>query len=171
MAHFVTCNGCGESVDASLFMCPKCGSSTPSTPRWFRSSEFKFAGTLLLVLFLVSWLSNSSGINPSKARTTRRPAHAKTGELALLRVSGSVEIVALGDSEASFSRLGDLAIANDDIGIAKMLNDGCVFICKRNTKCRVIESGIFTYEVRILEGAHFGKSGIVASEHVFPSNR
>lgn len=59
-----------------------------------------------------------------------------------------------------------LRLANDNEGVAGMILSGRVMMVETGTRCRVIDNGILTTEIRILGGLCTGRSGIVPSERV-----
>ena len=64
------------------------------------------------------------------------------------------------------SRFTELAVAKDYLGMAGMEGAGQVFPVPSGTKVKVIDRGVITSEVRVMEGQHIGDSGFVPAEFV-----
>ena len=61
------------------------------------------------------------------------------------------------------------AVNNDTMGMAQMIYDGEGFLASDGTKVLVIDSGLGTRQVRILDGKFIGQSGWVPMEFVHPA--
>jgi len=118
-------------------------------------------GCLGLIAFsvLLSFLtSNPNGSQPTGS-------HSGVGETARLRMpSGGDVPVAI--SQEAHDRLVQLSVAKDNIGLAQLMAAGMAWTVPGGTQCHVIDVGIFTYEVRIIEGRHAGTACFVSSDFV-----
>jgi hypothetical protein len=63
-------------------------------------------------------------------------------------------------------RLVTLSAAGDLVGIQQMVDAGKVVTIEHGTECVVIDLGLLTTEVRIMEGTYKGESVFVSTEHV-----
>jgi hypothetical protein len=129
-------------------------------------------GALSCICLIGNLLSNKKGNLPSAVPpTTERPAKrhspeaARTGDEVPLRTP-SGDDVPVTATKADFDRLVTLAVAKDTDGIRKMLTERRSWSVPNGTRCRVIQIGFTTYEIRFLEGSHQGESGWVASDFV-----
>ncbi len=147
-----------------------------------RSMKKYFSG-ILIVLLTVLFLRFFSGSNPPAAPAIinqpapelppkdvvqkpeyERQRSAKVGDVCTLDAGGSIVFVSMNDGVNT--RLTKLCIANDDIGVRNLVANGLVYAVPSGTKARVIQTGFTTFEVRILDGTHAEKAGIVAAEFV-----
>jgi len=69
-------------------------------------------------------------------------------------------------TEDIHDRIVKLGVADDREGVLELVLKGDAWIAKPGTKVRVIDSGFFTTEIRILSGPLKGRSGFVAAEEV-----
>lgn len=97
-------------------------------------------------------------------KQARRSRSVGTGEIGVVDMGEAV--VWLGATEEAYGRLTELSIAKDAKGISQMALQGRVLVVPRNTRVRVIGSGILISEVRIEEGELDGRSGFIAPEFI-----
>ena len=111
---------------------------------------------ILIILFL--------GFNSCSNRddSPKRPLRGEDAVL-LVENGGSIYVASTKDN---YDRVVELATARDDIGLTNMVLDGRAALIRSGTRCRVIDPGFLTYELRILEGDYAGQSIHVASEFV-----
>lgn len=58
--------------------------------------------------------------------------------------------------------------AGDDAGMLDLINAGRVFLVNSGTKVLVLERYIETSEIRVVEGEHAGRKGVIINEWLFP---
>ncbi|MBD3675517.1 MAG: hypothetical protein HUJ26_18545 [Planctomycetaceae bacterium] len=112
-------------------------------------------------LISCSEVSSPSSTGPSGASSG---SIAGTGDVTTLNGSGGFATVAI--NEEAHDRLMELSLAEDYVGIEQLIDAGLVWTVPNGTKCKVISPGVFTYEVRLMEGEYYGVAGIVNSERV-----
>ncbi len=183
------CRECGYMISSRAKACPRCGAPPPQ-------EISQGCGCLIILLTVVgvgyvvnhldrpSTVGQSSSPRPTAATqaTSATPSNSSTpsapsmprsvgtGGIAVLRYdSGDVNDVFVAVTEDARDRFVQLASAHDREGAAQMVLAGKLFIVPVGTRCRVIDPGVFTYEVRILDGAHQGQSGFVDAEFVKPN--
>lgn len=94
--------------------------------------------------------------------TSANPVHR--GDVGVLE-AGESDVFA-GASQPALDRLTQLAIAGDREGIAQMTLAGQVLLIKRGTHARLIDPGILSHEVRVLEGEYAGRSAFIPCEYL-----
>lgn len=77
--------------------------------------------------------------------------------------SGNVPVAI---SQQALDRFTKLSVIKDSDGVGQMMLAGSVWAVPTGTKCKVINAGFLTSEVRILDGAHSGKACFVASDFI-----
>lgn len=87
------------------------------------------------------------------------------GEIGRIAVPGE-EYVWVGTSEKAYSQLNSFASKNNREAIIQLIRNGGVMACPAGTRITVLDPGIFTYEILIMEGQCKGRTGIVASEWI-----
>lgn len=118
---------------------------------------FFVVGTVLLN-------SCSDSIERAQIAARNAPRSPAIGDEAIIRGSGPSVFVA--NSESAFRRLDELAYAGDQLGIARMVDNGSAGMIENGTHVRVIGRHGSAYEVRIMNGPHAGNAGFVAAELV-----
>lgn len=112
-------------------------------------------------VLIVGLIVKSTSSPTSKAET---PSYKSAGENAVL--NNGQKTVFLAVTEDYFSELSRARVIGDKVGIFQMMSTGKVFPVDPFTRVMVLDTGIMTVKVRILSGAHFGKSGFVDREYV-----
>jgi hypothetical protein len=87
------------------------------------------------------------------------------GKEGYLKVSKQTQILVASSKETE-DRLVKLSVAQDTLGIAKMVLSGEAFFVDVGTKVLVIDSTFALREIRILEGKSMGDSGWVPFEFI-----
>ena len=72
----------------------------------------------------------------------------------------------VGTSEKAYSQLNSFASKNNREAIIQLILNGEIMACPAGTRITVLDPGIFTYEILIMEGLCKGRTGIVASEWI-----
>jgi transposase-like protein len=125
--------------------------------------------TLALFSHLISPVQqNTNQLSAPPAPAFQSDRSPSIGDEAVLDMGGLAVWVA--KTKADNSRLTQLCVAQDQLGIAEMLFDGRVMSVEVGTLVKVIDLGLFTTEIRILEGKHAGRSGFLPSEFVVSKN-
>jgi hypothetical protein len=122
-------------------------------------STIKALATLIVFGCFLSWC-----LIPRSTPTIETTVMSR-GEQGYLRMPG-VNSVPVAIDPASHDRLNTISAARDEHGMSQLVDSGRVMIVSSGTRVLVIAPGLFTSEVRILDGPHQGKSGIVSSEWV-----
>ncbi len=157
------CTKCRGYVSSDATRCPVCGART----RWVHPVMINvvFGGLLLAAIIAAIFYGAGDFLRWRSAQEAPKTRHARLGELTKIEIDGG-GLLLLGATEAGRDRVMQLLRADDKEGIAAMFAAGTAFGVQSGTDCRVIETGFFTYEVRILAGEHSGKSGFIAREWV-----
>lgn len=101
--------------------------------------------------------------------TTTAPATQQSDLSAALKNGDSAVIseqAMLGVTEDDYKRINQLSNARDAAGLAQMERDGKLFVAAAGTTVKIINAGFLSHEVRIEDGPHAGKNGIIASDFV-----
>jgi hypothetical protein len=83
------------------------------------------------------------------------------GDIVILGVPEGKDIIPVASSKEALERLTKLSIAHDHEGISELMLAGFVWTVPSGTKCRIIDLGFLTYEVRILDGERSGSTCFV----------
>lgn len=121
----------------------------------------------VLALGYAMWFTEGqkAGDTPVKVEAAAsRPDRASQGEQA--RLSNNADRVSVAADSAAFDALSNAFSAKDTVGFTSLIIAGRVFQVSPDTKVLVLDPGFLTTEVRILEGKHAGKSGLVPAEWV-----
>jgi len=92
-------------------------------------------------------------------------APLKAGDSAILRVDGETTVWVTID-EKSQKELSSFSSAKNEKAIEQMMQAGRVLVCFKDTEVSILEPGIMTMKIRIMDGKHEGKSGYLPSEWV-----
>ena len=125
---------------------------------------------LVLAIFGMNSANNAPPSVPSTEATTVQPAPSPSKDVELgnngyLYIKGSDNVAVMRTQDA-FDAYTKAAVNNDTIGMAQLVYDDQGFFVPDGTKVLVIDSGMGTREVRILEGKHIAETGWVALEFV-----
>ena len=88
---------------------------------------------------------------------------SRAGDVGVLRAGGG-EVVLAGTTQAALDRLIQLSTARDGAGVARMVFGGQAMAIDDGTRARLIDPGILSHEVRVLEGPYAGRSAFIPSE-------
>ena len=124
-----------------------------------RISLIALTSSFLLLLPILGCGESSPG--------TSKPRRVipKVGEVAYL-YSDDGGSVPSATSQEAWDRTATLAEANDDFGIREMVLRGEFVPLPHSSRVRVIDLGLMTTEVRVLDGRHANKSVIVNTSHL-----
>lgn len=87
---------------------------------------------------------------------------------ATVRLALDGTAVAVATDAEHYSRMIDRLNKGDRNALARMMVAGQMFSVKNGTKALVVDVGIFSTEVRILEGDHQGEHGLVKTSWIQP---
>lgn len=98
----------------------------------------------------------------------KAPVSDLTGQVSILCDDGGSQFVLVPVDENTEKEREKLEAANDDLGLALLIASGKILFVPRGTKVRVLGMGPLhgSYEVRILEGEHFGQTALVPRKHL-----
>jgi hypothetical protein len=93
-----------------------------------------------------------------------RPSRSPPSNIYLLS-NGDADIL-IAASQSALDRLIKFANAEDGYGIAELISTKQISKVPSGTKCRIIDPGFMTHEIRILEGLHADEAAFVPAEFV-----
>jgi hypothetical protein len=99
----------------------------------------------------------------AKEREKSQSGVLRKGEQGYIEVEGE-DVVWVAISEKAFDELNSFSSAKNAAAIMQMIQQGRVLVCAKGTKVSVIDPGFFSTTVRMLNGTHAGKEGIVPNE-------
>jgi hypothetical protein len=149
------------------------GDGKPKT-NWWIAILFLLAPSAVFLLFVASGSKEiheshrvTHQIDAERAviETAPQTRNLNNGSIAELWRSEGRNIF-VSSSDEIRKRLLKLRVANDLAGIEQLLSARLVARVPSGTKCRIIDFGVFSMEVRIETGEFAGQSGFVDSEDV-----
>lgn len=155
----ITCPECNKQISDTSNACPNCGYDLKAAKR---AKAVKGCGIGCLAIIAIGLIIGLITGDKDSSSTGGRP---RRGEAGTLRVPGGGDVPVAISQQAS-DRFTQLSVAKDRAGVGQMILAGLVWTVPSGTKCHVIDSGVFTYEVRISEGTHAGRACFVASDFV-----
>lgn len=166
------CSECDKIIKPDATQCRYCKVALTGPVEVGTPQKLKPMHAVLLVLTLlgVGWLFYTGAF--AGGGSTRAPAAAPSSRSSLVtrgqegRLDSGARIVAVAVDEEAFDAFTKAAVANDEIGIGQLITSGRIFTVPQNTRVLVLDPGVLSTTVRILDGAHQSKSGIVAAEYV-----
>lgn len=180
------CHECGERWRTTVpaRRCPECGSRDIETRRpspWLILGTLGALSWLALVVAVCGGLtlrssSPSAPSSPTSSTTskpepvqapverTTRPRDGDTVYLLILAHPGRDLILARDD--ASLREMTRLANRGDDRALEGMLADGRLFLVPARTRATVTSAGFLSSTIRILEGTHAGRAGVIVNDHL-----
>jgi len=169
----ITCRECDRRISDTARVCPKCGYDPQAAKERRAARKAKENATAektdvfktLVILLVVSIVAGLLSLLNGAKDASSNGGKPTIGDSGTLRVPSGGDVPVAVSKEA-FDRLNQLSIAKDTAGVNQMMLAGLVWTVPSGTKCHVIDSGVFTYEVRISEGKHVGKGCFVASDFI-----
>lgn len=150
------CKECGNEISTKAESCPKCGAKTGPSKA---GSTNIGCGALILGAFIVVIFAGI--FSPDDSTTTSTPTSsapsAHVGDDVVLSVSSGDVVVCV--SKEAYDKFVKLAVAKDYLGMGQMEVAGQLFRVPSGTKAKIIDSGFERRQVRIMEGASFGRAG------------
>lgn len=171
MAKLVTCNTCGKPVSSQASSCPNCGQAA-KTKGGCLNELLKWGGIFLVAGIVAMTCSTAFDIDGKKKASNSSENNQaaiirpKLGDECVLLIPNSNEPVAVSVDRAAYDALFKALAAKDDIGFAQLVQSGQVLMIPSGTRVKLIDAGVMSHTVRILEGDHFGESGWVPVEFV-----
>jgi hypothetical protein len=120
-------------------------------------------GAGFLLVLNLGQSDQAPGVKPSP---TRHRTFAGAGDKARLVSGNGATGIWVAATPESFDRLGKLVYAKDMLGIQQLELSGVVWTEPIGTKVLMIDPGLASCEVRILEGPRLGRSCFVITEGV-----
>jgi len=106
---------------------------------------------------------------PSETRAASEPPVAScVGRLATISGDGKHSFTLLSIDEEAAAEREKLDAANDDVGLSLLISSGRLLMVPCGTQARILElrEPGSRCQVRILEGEHYGKTALIALEHL-----
>ena len=106
---------------------------------------------------------------PSETRAASEPPVAScVGRLATISGDGKHSFTLLSIDEETAAEREKLDSANDDVGLSLLISSGRLLMVPCGTQARILElrEPGSRCQVRILEGEHYGKTALIALEHL-----
>jgi hypothetical protein len=87
----------------------------------------------------------------------------ENGEIGYIEVQG-LDSVWVPTSEKAQDEMHSFSRAKNEEAIRQMILQGRLLVCESRTKVSVVDRGFFSSTVRMMEGIHEGRTGIIANE-------
>lgn len=116
-------------------------------------------------VIVVIFMACCTGGDKESARPSGQGGVLRNGETAYI-AAGDESQVWVSVNEDANRELNSFSRARNAGAIEQMIRQGRVLVCPRRTKVSVVSAGIATTTVRIMEGEHAGRSGIIPTEWV-----
>lgn len=155
------CKHCGQPVAPSAKTCPGCGGKSPYP---LKPQEW-LMGCAGFAVIVVVFMACCTGGDPENRRPTGQGSVLRNGDTGYI-AAGDESRVWVAIDEAADRELNSYSRPRNAAAVEQMIRQGRVLDCRRRTKVSVVSAGIATTTVRMMEGDHEGKSGIVPSEWV-----
>lgn len=105
----------------------------------------------------------------------QQPPEAPKREASRIAIGAKVRLsldgqspVFVSDTPRTLKRVEQLAIAGDTLGLAALVDYDKLYPVRNGTRALVLDVGLFTSEVRILEGDFTGRLGVVKTVWIKP---
>ena len=126
-----------------------------------------FFGFIVLMI-VISSISGGGSSSTSSTSGTSASATVNQGQNGYLHISDG-QAISVMRTKQGLDDYTKAAVNKDTMGMAQMIYDGEGFLAPDGTKVLVIDSGLGTRQVRILDGKFVGQSGWVPMEFVHPA--
>lgn len=156
------CKYCKSEIPKDAKICPHC------RKRVALGMGGKIIAGFFGFIVLVLVISSVSGGGSNSSTPSAVSSSVNQGQNGYLHISDgqSISVVRTKQGLDDYTKA---AVNNDTLGMAQMIYDGEGFLAPDDTKVLVIDSGLGTREVRILDGKFIGQSGWVPMEFVHPA--
>lgn len=162
------CPFCKEQVSISAVKCTHCQSDLRSWVR--RHPVISFFILIFVIIPVVGGVLSTGSKDTTSSTTTTTDSNAsklanslKVGETGyvVMKNNGSVFVAVNKDI---YDEMFKLITAKDNDGLTQMVLKGQILLVDSGTPVRVIDSSMFSREVRITSGKYSGQSGWVPAE-------
>lgn len=92
----------------------------------------------------------------------------RRGSAAYIEVDGENDVW-VSINEKALDELNSFSAARNEDAITQMMQQGRVLVCAKGTKVSVVDPGVFSTTIRIMEGKHSGLTGIIPNEFLHNS--
>ena len=134
-----------------------------------REPEVAIAVTLivLMVLFFIATRTGCGGKRSTSGSGNSTSHAGRVGKIVRLRVPGasSSDPVFLGRTAGDLSALYKANRREGWAGATRLIAAGRVFTVPNGTRCKILDPGVFSTKVRVLEGSRQGETGYIDSEY------
>jgi hypothetical protein len=149
-------------------------SPPPTQARKPKARKWVWIVGILAVLWVIGTLVPKRAPAPPDPEAAARRAEIddrltanRTGARSVLRTPGNKAMLVAID-EQSRDRAIQLQRADDRRGLGELVLAGRIFRVESGAKAIVIDPGILTTEIRLLDGPHAGKAGLIDAEFIKP---
>ena len=115
---------------------------------------------LLLTSLLVAWVGMLLACGGGGQQSS---GILSTGQTGYIEVEGEATVWVSID-EGALDELNAFSRVRNKDAIKQMMQEGRVLVCSKLTAVTAVDPGLLSTTVRIMEGKHSGKSGIVPNE-------
>ncbi len=161
------CLECKREISTEAKTCPHCGKSHPTSAT--SPAAQGCAGCLVVLIPLVvlgpcfgDSSSPSTAASPTHSQPESQGSTRSTGEYRLRAPTAGTDVVVAISENA----LEEMVSAGSDRAIAVMVLNGSGFLVPQSTPVSVVDGGVLTKKILVLEGPTLGQSGWVPSEWV-----
>lgn len=133
-------------------------------------SKHLFWGFIAVLFFMILIFSSANKTEPSfsESSSSQPQQSLSIGDEAVINwhedPSDCSQSMLLGTTKESHDKARKALMAEDSMGIAELLFSGEAISVPNCTKVKIIDTALFTRQVRILEGQQIGKSGWISYE-------
>jgi hypothetical protein len=117
---------------------------------------------LLLAALSAVWVSMILACGGGGTKSDKVPNKGESGYIEM----GSQDTVWVAINEEAQRELVSFSRAQNEAAVKQMMQQGRVLVCARRTKVSIVDPGIMSTTIRIMEGEHAGRTGIVPNEWV-----
>lgn len=144
--------------------------SSVSRPETKKSSPWAVVALVALIMLVVGlWCNDrwNAVFRPnSDSSATPTPTRSTIGKQGILHVDRGPSTHPVAIDEDTLKELFRVIDAKDDYGMSELLQTGRLLPVQDGTKILMIDEGLYTTKIRILEGPYAGRSGWVPYEWI-----
>ena len=174
MSKLISCPDCHASVSRLAAQCPVCARPIAKSKkkggcigRTIKLLIVGAAGILVLGAIL------NKGAKPPGGGQASVASPAAVAASRQIRVGSEVEIGStngklwqLAATDEAWDRMLDAQNADDTAEIHRMAREGLVYLIPGGTRGKVMQVGVTSFKVRVLDGMQEGKSGWIQRESI-----